>query len=150
MIHNPTNEVELFIEDMYVHFADGMYADNQEWLHVHYRYGYCYYFAHMLLAAFNRGEVCWTAPYDHYVWVDTDGQPYDCEGKYQGEYFYLIPEQYIPREVIEFCKHLHPVVDFDIYVLNIEPTKEELIKVIEDYCKLKGLDVKPEVYESWY
>ena len=145
MIENPANEVEWFIEDMYNHFASDPTEDNQEWLRVHYRYGYCYYFAHILLAAFKRGDVCWASPYDHYVWVDTDGQAYDCEGKYTGDCFYFIPEQYVPDFIVNFCKHLRLKQDDDY-----EPTKEVIMEVIKTYCKIKGLEVKPEVYEKWY
>ena len=42
--------------------------------------GYCYYFAVILKTAFNRGEICWCAPYAHFIWLDTNGIPYDIEG----------------------------------------------------------------------
>lgn len=32
--------------------------------------GYCYYFAAILKAAFNYGEIGWAAPLDHIVWVN--------------------------------------------------------------------------------
>lgn len=42
--------------------------------------GYCYYFALMLKAAFNRGEICWHRGYGHIVWVDDDNTAYDIGG----------------------------------------------------------------------
>lgn len=42
--------------------------------------GYCYYFAVMLKDAFQRGEICWCAPYGHICWVDDNGVPYDISG----------------------------------------------------------------------
>lgn len=53
--------------------------------------GYCYYFAMMLKAAFNRGEVYIAAPYGHVVWRDTDNRYYDIEGEYVGDAEAMIP-----------------------------------------------------------
>lgn len=44
--------------------------------------GYCYYFAHMLKLAFNRGSVCLCVPFSHVVWRDTNGVAYDIMGVY--------------------------------------------------------------------
>ena len=56
-----------------------------------YMAGYCYYFAMMLKAAFNRGEVYITAPYGHVVWRDIDDHYYDIEGEYIGDVEAMIP-----------------------------------------------------------
>ena len=56
-----------------------------------YMAGYCYYFAMMLKAAFNRGEVYITAPYGHVVWRDIDDRYYDIEGEYIGDAEAMIP-----------------------------------------------------------
>lgn len=89
-----------------------------------FRAGYCYYFAHMLKVAFNRGEVCWAAPFGHIVWVDTDGIPYDIEGIYEGEAFYLIPERFLGNHIEDF-KHIGT---------EVNSSKEELIKIMKSYC----------------
>lgn len=56
-----------------------------------YMAGYCYYFAMMLKAAFNRGEVYIAAPYGHVVWRDIDDHYYDIEGEYVGDAEAMIP-----------------------------------------------------------
>lgn len=42
---------------------------------------------------FGRGEVCWAAPFGHFIWLDNE-TPYDIEGVYYGESLYFIPESY--------------------------------------------------------
>lgn len=64
--------------------------------------GYCYYFATMLKTAFKRGEICWCAPYGHFVWLDTNGVPYDIEGVSTAEAKYYIPETYIEEGLADF------------------------------------------------
>lgn len=80
-------------------------AEGSESIRRFFRSGYCYYFAHMLKTAFNRGQVCWTAPYGHFVWIDTDNNPYDIEGLYFGEAAHFIPEEYMGRTIDDF-KHV--------------------------------------------
>lgn len=46
-----------------------------------YTNGYCYFFAKMLQAAFQRGDVIILAPHSHLVWRDTDGKLYDINGE---------------------------------------------------------------------
>lgn len=67
--------------------------------------GYCYYFAIMLKSAFERGSICWTAPFGHIVWVDNDGIPYDIEGVSTSEAEYYIPISYIQEGLKDF-KHI--------------------------------------------
>lgn len=95
-----------------------------------FRAGYCYYFAHMLKEAFNRGTVCWAAPYGHIVWVDTDGNPYDIEGVNFSDCQYYIPCSYIGEHVNDF-KHV-PGVEF-------AATKEFLEEVIRQYERDNGI-----------
>lgn len=64
--------------------------------------GYCYYFAHMLKLAFQRGEVCWCAPYGHFCWLDEDEVPYDIYGICISEADYFIPEHYLGNAVADF------------------------------------------------
>lgn len=67
--------------------------------------GYCWHFAHILKTVFGRGEVCWAAPFGHFVWVDENGVPYDAEGLNQGEQDYNIPESYMGVFIKDF-KHI--------------------------------------------
>lgn len=53
--------------------------------------GYCYHFAHMLKAAFNRGEVYICAPYGHVVWRDIDNVYYDFNGIYENGDAVFVP-----------------------------------------------------------
>lgn len=93
--------------------------------------GYCYYFATMLKTAFNRGEICWCAPFGHFVWVDENGVPYDIEGVSTAEAEYYIPEEYIHEGLDDF-KHVPGK--------NFGATKAYLRNVIEKYTKDKGIE----------
>lgn len=108
--------------------------DSYETIRSTFRAGYCYYFAHMLKLAFDRGCVCWTAPFSHFVWVDEDGMPYDIEGVYSGEADYLIPEEYLEDTIWTF-KHIPdddgPLRDTD-----------EIISIFEGDLKSGGLALK--------
>lgn len=66
--------------------------------------GYCYYFAKMLEAAFNRGEVCWSAGRGHIVWVDEDDIAYDVGGVYYN-FEQLVPIEYLGDLINDF-KHM--------------------------------------------
>lgn len=66
---------------------------------------YCFYFASMLKAAFERGEIYITDPFDHVVWRDTDNRYYDIDGEYIGEAKVMIPVT-DPFCHIEDFKHL--------------------------------------------
>lgn len=46
-----------------------------------YTNGYCYFFAKILQAAFQRGDVVILAPHSHLVWRDVDGKLYDINGE---------------------------------------------------------------------
>lgn len=84
---------------------NGKFYDLQESIRSQFRAGYCYYFALMLKDAFERGTICWCAPFGHIVWVDDDGIPYDIEGVYDGEAEYYIPISYIQEGIADF-KHV--------------------------------------------
>lgn len=47
--------------------------------------GYCFHFANMLKTTFDRGGLCLTYPYSHFVWMDDDGLAYDINGVYVKE-----------------------------------------------------------------
>lgn len=67
--------------------------------------GYCFYFASMLKAAFNRGEIYIVAPFGHVVWRDTDNRYYDIDGEYIGVADAMIPVT-DPFCAIKDFKHL--------------------------------------------
>ena len=83
-----------------LNFIEGFLSHNNSYeadeiLKDQFNTGYCYYFAVILKAAFNRGEVCWCAPYGHMCWVDDDGTPYDIYGICISEADYFIPVSYL-------------------------------------------------------
>lgn len=128
--------IERFIEhagwrDMIRDYA----YDTVRWL---FRTGYCWHFAVMLHAAFERGKICWAAPFGHVVWVDEDGLPYDIEGLYSGEAFWFIPIEYLGESVEEF-KHIRCDCD--------HMSKDGLIDIMKKYCADAGLDYDPKVEE---
>lgn len=64
--------------------------------------GYCYYFAHMLKIAFQRGEICWAAPLGHIVWMDTNNVAYDISGCNDSECQYYIPTSMLGDMIKDF------------------------------------------------
>ena len=86
--------------------------------------GYCYYFANMLKTAFNRGEICWCAPYGHFVWLDVNNIPYDIEGVSTSEAEYYIPECYVEAGLTDF---MH------VPGLTFNATKEYIDTIIKQY-----------------
>lgn len=135
----PVTEPEIFI-DAFVKHAGENNIDNMCLFAKHYRSGYCWHFAHTLQTVFDRGEVCWAAPFGHMVWLDDDGTPYDIEGKYQGEYFYLIPESYL-------LPYRHELM----HIRGIQPSafpvssKEDLIAIVKQYCHDTGETYDPDI-----
>ena len=95
-------EVIAFIDKFLGHQRD---VDKAEVLRLQFAAGYCWYFAHMLQLAFNRGGVFWAAPFGHFVWVDTDGVAYDIQGVYVGEAEAYIPESFLGDCLYDF-KHV--------------------------------------------
>ena len=68
---------------------------------IHFRGGYCWYFAHMLQLAFHRGTVCWACPCSHFVWMDEDNVCWDIQGRVcKDEYSFFIPESYLPEDML--------------------------------------------------
>ena len=95
-------EVLRFIYDFSVKHG---YGEAEEILYQQFASGYCYYFACMLKAAFNRGEICWAAPFGHIVWVDENGIPYDISGVNESETDDYIPEYMMGNTINDF-KHV--------------------------------------------
>lgn len=88
---NVNKQVLRFIKNFTTHAA----ATEKEYeiIRQTFRTGYCWHFAHLLKTTFGRGEVCWAAPFGHFIWLDNE-TPYDIEGVYYGESLYFIPESY--------------------------------------------------------
>lgn len=97
---NANKDVIKFILDF--NWSNGDSEIMQEAIRHTFRAGYCYYFAVMLKTAFNRGEVCWCAPYGHICWVDVDGIPYDVEGVCESDCDHYIPISFIKEGLIDF------------------------------------------------
>lgn len=71
-----------------------------------YTNGYCYYFAKILQAAFQRGDVVILAPHSHLVWRDVDSKLYDITGEVDErdyeEYECQIEEEYLGDALKDF------------------------------------------------
>lgn len=127
----PLTEVEEFINQFMSHSTHT--DESKEMLRMLFRAGYCYHFAHILLAVFDRGQVVWAAPFGHICWQDEDGKIYDVEGEYEGEAYYFIPEDFtekkFPGNMLDF-KHI-PHKYFNA-------TKAQLINLMKSYCMETG------------
>ena len=142
-IKNITNDVEKFIDE----FMGEEYGNDQiqDILRVKFMTGYCYYFAHMLKIAFHRGTVCWTAPFGHFVWLDTDNKAYDIEGLYDikaNECFYLIPEKYIK-------KYIHDFLHTEESKKYKSARKKDLINIVQKYCHDCNIKYESSI-EDWF
>lgn len=126
-------EVVDFINSFLNHSTNN--DEEREALRHTFRAGYCYYFATMLQAAFNRGTICWAAPYSHVVWVDDNGCPYDIEGIYSSEANLYIPVSFLG--------------DFQGIFLHVNedgpfPSWDDIVRIIrnyEDSCKKPHIDL---------
>lgn len=115
-------QVLYFIADFLYHQG----TDSAETIRYQFHSGYCYYFAHMLKQAFQRGEVCIAAPFGHFVWKDKDDICYDVEGVSASEAEYFIPESFMGNMVKDF-----------LHIRNIahNTTQKEIEELIERYKK---------------
>ena len=113
-----------FIEKFLTHSTNDI---AEEILKDQFTTGYCYYFAIILKTAFNRGEVCWCAPYGHFCWVDEDGLPYDVYGLYVGEAEHYIPYYFLGDALNDF---LHTDKVFNA-------TKNDIQSIIDKYLLSK-------------
>ncbi len=95
-------------------------------IHHQFRNGYCWHFAHILKSTFQRGTVCWAAPFGHFVWRDESEVPYDIEGVYLGEAEEFIPEEYLGRHIQDFLRIPGEISN---------TSEEEIRKIIENYRK---------------
>lgn len=92
-----------------------------------YTNGYCYYFAKILQAAFQRGDVVILAPHSHLVWRDVDGKLYDINGEVSErdyeEFECQIEEEYLGD-------HLKNFLHRDGYTCNT--TREDIKQLIQE------------------
>lgn len=124
------NEVEKFIKKFRGDNLDISDEEKNKWIEFtikKYINGYCYYFAKILQAAFQRGDVVILAPYGHFMWRDCDGEMYDIRGKYDGshhtEYECEIEEEYLGNALKNFL-HREGYAD--------DTTKEDIKQLIEE------------------
>ena len=118
----PLTDVEEFINNF-------MKTSACEAFRNRFRNGYCWHFAHMLMNTFNRGITVWAAPFGHICFEDSDGTIYDIEGRYVGEAYYFIPE--------EFAELIRPGIMKDFKHIPHEyfnANKDDLIRVMKAYC----------------
>lgn len=133
------NEVIYFINKFINHSEN---INDHEFIYNQFRRGYCYYFAHMLKEAFNRGKVCWCAPLGHIVWVDDDGIPYDIDGINYSEVIAYIPIEYLGEYVDDF-KHIQNPRTNGI-------TKKEIIEICKKYFISIGKPFTREDLKYWH
>ena len=115
-------QVIYFIADILYHMGN----DNTETIRTLFHSGYCLYFAEMLKTAFNRGEVCWAAPFGHFVWKDDNDVCYDIEGVTISEADYFIPVSFLGNALDDF-RHVRGV--------SFNATQEDIDGFISKYKK---------------
>jgi len=136
-IPNPETDIEEWINDFFSSFVQNEGENEAERLRHLYRAGYCWHFAHTLKTTFGREEVCWAAPFGHVCFVDEDGTPYDIEGKYTGEAYYMIPEKYLGDAHLDDFRHIKGK--------SYGAGKQELISIIKRYCIETGEKYYPDI-----
>lgn len=117
----PDKTVLLFIVDV---LAAVPKKESEDTIYTFFHSGYCYYFAVMLKEAFQRGQVCWCAPYGHMCWLDDNGIAYDIGGICDSECEFYIPVSYINEGLSDF---LH------IPGKTFNASKEYISQAIEKY-----------------
>ena len=115
-------EVLGFISKFMLH--QGTNSESSEVLRKQFMAGYCYHFAHILKSTFNRGTVCWCAPFGHFIWMDEDNTAYDIEGEYVGDNLYFIPESYLGDCLYDFLR---------IPNKGHNTTQDEITEIIRKY-----------------
>ena len=102
---------------------------------IHFRGGYCWYFAHMLRLAFNRGTVCWACPCSHFVWMDEDNVCWDIQGRVcNDEYSFFIPESYLPENIL-FTFQQTNYKEHDVE----KHTLDQFMQIVDNYVKDNNL-----------
>ena len=121
-VYYPTADTQVlrFIYNFLMHSGE----ENSEVIRNQFRNGYCYYFAHVLQRAFNRGTVCVAAPLGHFVWMDDNQVPYDVEGVNESDCDEYIPESFLGDMIQDFL-HVPGVAH--------NTTVEEIQELIQRY-----------------
>lgn len=133
-------EVVLEFIDDFSTFFNTWSIENYEELRKLFTQGFCWQFAKMLQATFDRGTVCMAFPKGHMVWVDDDGTAYDIDGIDITECYYYIPEEYLGNQIINF-KHIpHKWV--------IPATREEVLEIAKRYCTDNNIEIDPQLVEE--
>ena len=136
---NGNKDVMDFIKGFYDRLGKNT-EDDKKSIRNQFMVGYCYYFAHILRTAFNRGDVCWVVGDSHIVWVDTDGIAYDADGvfnKYNGSINDFYNKSLIPENIITPYMKTFKHVPSDVYTRSDfewfdEFCKENNIKQFND------------------
>ena len=118
---NANPQVIYFIADILYHNISGC-----EVVRSLFHDGYCLYFAEMLKTAFNRGTVCWAAPFGHFVWKDDNDVCYDIEGVTISEADYFIPISFLGRAIDDF-RHVRGVY--------YNASQDDINEIIDRYKK---------------
>lgn len=132
-----------------------------------YEAGYCYYFAHMLKDAFQRGHLCLTEPIGHIVWMDENGCAYDINGPYRPEEHdcerlldirflgdLILDFMHIPGKEYQAPQQLHEWAEFmhmkDVYAVTRiwQDMPDEEKPDVETMDALE-LDITSVVYDYW-
>ena len=126
-------------QEVVLEFIDD-FIENYEELRKLFTQGFCWQFAKMLQATFDRGTVCMAFPNGHMVWVDDDGTAYDIDGIDITECYYYIPEEYLGNQIINF-KHIpHKWV--------IPATREEVLEIAKKYCADNNIEIDSQLVEE--
>lgn len=127
-----TNEIEEFITD----FKGSQYKKIIEEKFTH---RYCYQFAAMLKATFQRGQICWAAPNEHFVWLDEDNTAYDVNGIYkmkEHHTVYYIPDNYL-NDYLQNYLHIKNKYK--------QISKKQITDIIKNYCESNQIEYKKEI-----
>ena len=100
-----SEEVLNFIQNFLAHNNS---TSAEDILKFQFNEGYCYHFAALLKGTFDRGQVCWCAPFGHMCWMDEDGVPYDIYGICVTEAEYFVPVSYLGRALNDFLRTGNP------------------------------------------
>lgn len=134
---NGRSDVMSFINEFYN--RDGVNSDcDKKSLENQFSNGYCFYFAHILKAAFNRGCVCCIVCGSHVIWLDDDNVGYDCQGvynQYHGNRFNfwnkcLVHIDDMPQNYLTTYKHVPS-----------QKLTPEGFNEFKEFCKTEGLEL---------
>lgn len=148
-----TPEADIKVFEFINRFVDNYQPDIDnnnpyEVIRKQFRAGYCYYFAVILKDAFQRGEICWAAPYSHIVWLDVNNVPYDIEGVHICEAADYIPLAYVNSLYPNFIKSYKHLTD-KLAKEDIM-TQDKLYDIIMSYRKDYNIEDFSNPFERYY